>query len=385
MGAGQSAETEVNGQKPTGRCFNELYKIDNILGKGKNNEVYSLVPLNTGESDHNECVKIISKYKYKYDITILDQYKKWVKIQMSLDHEFLLNINQLYEDNEYFYFTMDRCYGGTLNNFLVELNMTVCKSKEIAEMTVTNIDDRIGKTPVAYKVVERFAACLISQVLLALVYMHKKGITHCSVKPGNILFRDKMCTSLVLSQWGRCCIGTTTTDTANTTNNTTTNVTTFTSGCNTDIYNNDGVYRSPENIKYGTSGPQMDVWGVGIILYFILAGRSPYKSEDDARIGKINWSKDLFCNYCEDTVNFCKKFLVTDPKKRVTASSAIKDYWLQRQLLNAAAMTPLDKPSVPPTAKFLRALTTYIRTYTLYMYSTNKYRNTNSFYLYVCV
>ena len=70
---------------------------------------------------------------------------------------------EVYEDKDYLYLVSDYMKGGELYDALVEKKAFT----------------------------EHDAAHITRQLLLAVSYLHNKGIIHRNIRPGNVMFRDK--------------------------------------------------------------------------------------------------------------------------------------------------------------------------------------------------
>ena len=78
-----------------------------------------------------------------------------------------------------------------------------------------------------------------------------------------------------------------------------------------------------------------DIWSCGIILYTMLCGHPPYMGPDENSIkakilhSKLNFSYKDFRNVSLEAVEYIKKLLNYDPKKRPSAEEALNDIWLR--------------------------------------------------------
>lgn len=103
------------------------------------------------------------------------------------------------------------------------------------------------------KLDEADSARIVSQILLALNYMHKQNIIHRDLKPENILIENE--TNVKLADFGFAVIN-----------------------------KNEGqsrvlgspLYMAPEIIRGEAYGPAVDIWAVGVITCILLTGRPPF-------------------------------------------------------------------------------------------------------------
>src|SRR5947209_16544195 len=107
-----------------------------------------------------------------------------------------------------------------------------------------------------------FQVNLLTQMLLALAYLHRRGVLHRDLKPGNVLVADGVVKVL---DFGLA---------------TTTNRATGTSGTL--------AYMAPEVMRGGVSSPVTDLYAVGVIAYEVFAGHHPFSIHQiDALINEI--------------------------------------------------------------------------------------------------
>lgn len=82
-------------------------------------------------------------------------------------------------------------------------------------------------------------------------------------------------------------------------------------------------------------GKPVDVWAMGVITYFLLAGYTPFdrdsqQQEMEAIIaGDYSFTpEEYWCNVSEVAKDFVRKCLTVDPKKRPTAGEMLEHEWL---------------------------------------------------------
>jgi len=167
---------------------------------------------------------------------------------------------------------------------------------------------------------EKDASKIIKQILEGLKAMHDKNAVHRDLKPENLLLSSKEDDADVL-------------------------ITDFgLSGIITDDepYLHDAVgtpsYIAPE-ILIALDTPQgyrfeVDVWGVGVIMYILLCGFVPFFGEDEDevydKIEEADYSFpspywDMISDEAKDLINQCFEL---DRNKRITIDEALKHPWI---------------------------------------------------------
>ncbi|XP_066148174.1 obscurin isoform X4 [Euwallacea fornicatus] len=95
-------------------------------------------------------------------------------------------------------------------------------------------------------------------------------------------------------------------------------------------------YVSPECANNEGVGFGHDMWGVGIITYILLSGRSPFRGAHDretlTRIRDGTWSFDdeWWCKFSPEARDFITKLLVYHPDGRMDVRTALRHPWLER-------------------------------------------------------
>lgn len=181
-----------------------------------------------------------------------------VTVHQKLMHEHIAQIYEVIKTPQKICLVMEYCSGGELFSHIVD------------------------NGPMA----ERKAAKIFYQVLSALFYMKRMGIHHRDIKPENILFDENMNAKIVDFGFGcksqdemrRTMCGT-------------------------------PSYTPPELLKKMSYSPElMDVWGLGVTLYAMLAAELPFDSDNSdkkkAKIMSCRWKQqEMFSNRANKLFN----------------------------------------------------------------------------------
>ncbi|KAJ2541178.1 hypothetical protein EV175_006165, partial [Coemansia sp. RSA 1933] len=123
-------------------------------------------------------------------------------------------------------------------------------------------------------------------------------------------------------------------------------------------------YAAPEmvnGIKY--TGPEVDIWSMGIILFFLLCGRTPFEGENLKEIyAKISRGKFNLPPYLsKDAQNILQNMLMVNPKLRVTMKGIIDHPWTNKDYDHSVDNHLPARPSVVlhPNEQSLQKMRSY--------------------------
>ncbi|CAD8057114.1 unnamed protein product [Paramecium sonneborni] len=185
-----------------------------------------------------------------------------------------------------------------------------------------NLDLYLQKWPLLS---EEKASKLFFKLFKSLAYLHSKGIMHRDLKPENIGLRlngnlDNPCiTSFGLAD---------------------------TIKINNDSDSDDDIkdylflrcgtpgFVAPEILKNQEYNCKVDVYSVGIILYYSLTGKKPFDSENYREIIEKNEEGNIeFQNLklSKEGFHFIESILQSDPKERITSQMALNHIWFRNE------------------------------------------------------
>ncbi|KYQ91197.1 protein kinase 3 [Tieghemostelium lacteum] len=231
----------------------------------------------------------------------------------TMDHPFIVRLHYAFQNDDFLFLCMDYIPGGELFHHL----------------------QKAGKFP------EELAKFYIAQVILALNYLHSNDIIYRDIKPENILLDEEghiKLTDFGLSKSGiTSMVGKAEGQFA----------TTF---CGTP------EYLAPEIIQSKGHGKAVDWWGVGVLLYEILAGRSPFicSNRNDMYKSMIQGNLRIPMFLSSEAQDLLEKLLVPDPTKRLgsNGSEEIMNHpffeLIPWRMLESKMITPPFKPTITP-------------------------------------
>ncbi|XP_046427711.1 ovarian-specific serine/threonine-protein kinase Lok [Neodiprion fabricii] len=166
---------------------------------------------------------------------------------------------------------------------------------------------------------ERIAKVIFYQVVLAVHYLHQRGITHRDLKPENILLATNAEITLVkVTDFGLSKLV-----------DTQTMMRTF---CGTPLYVAPEVLLTHGKGSYTN---QVDVWSLGVILYCCLSGLVPFISNaKDISLqhqivqGIYSFPRERFKKVSLRAIDLIQRMLTVDPSKRITIQDVVRHPWL---------------------------------------------------------
>jgi len=286
-------EGELLDHRPS---INRNYTIDNyeyitdcnkeliIIGRGGYGKIY----LAKNKKDNKEyAIKYVSKEKMKsvgVDYSII---KREIDIHIRITHPRIIKLYSYLEDRYNFYLAMEYAKKGSLYQL---------------------IQQKKGMS-------ENEAFFYFIQVASAIYFLHENGYAHRDIKPENILLDENG--GIKLCDFGWCV-----------------NVakgerTTF---CGT------YEYMAPEMINDEFYDKGIDIWSLGVLLYEMIHGYSPFRAHKfvkDAKKAQIeifvnikNNNYTINKDISEECIDLIDKLLTTDTKKRIKIDELFKHSWV---------------------------------------------------------
>ena len=266
------------------RNFEDYYEIKKEIGIGRNSHVNLGVQKNTGKL---VTIKIIQKKEETEKEEELVMYE--IDILKFCHHKNIVHLIDYFETFENIIIILNYIEGNTLGDYLKENNFNFTESK---------------------------AANIMLQIANGIQYLHKFGIIHRDLKPDNIIITQKDTEiSVKITDFGLSKI--------------VSKEEKLSEGFGT-LY-----YASPEIIQNFPYNKEIDIWSLGVILFYMFTGCYPFMGKEEVEIeDKIindpvefkdgEWAK--ISDKLQDLIRGC---LEKNPEDRITIDDFINHPWFK--------------------------------------------------------
>ncbi|XP_039249446.1 serine/threonine-protein kinase D1-like [Styela clava] len=264
--------------------ISQIYQIfpDEILGSGQFGIVYGGKHRKQG---FDVAIKVVDKLRFPHKEE--SQLRHEVQILEFLDQPGIVKLYNMFETPEQVFVVMEKLRGDMLEMILSSEN---------------------GRLP------ERITKFLISQILVALRYLHMKNIVHCDLKPENVLLSSndpfpqvKLCDfgfARIIGEksFRRSVVGT-------------------------------PAYLAPEVLRKQSYNRSLDMWSVGVIIYVSLSGTFPFNEDEDINQQIQNaafmYPPMPWREISRDAIELIMDLLQVKSRKRLSVDKASNHSWLQ--------------------------------------------------------
>ena len=180
---------------------------------------------------------------------------------------------------------------------------------------------------------------LFIQILNALCFLHENNLLHRDIKPENILIHNK--NEIKLCDFGTC--------NENFIGNRNTICGTF-------------EYMAPEIIKEKSYDKSVDIWSLGIVLYELTHGFTPFNMKFNGNkkydeiikeliLNKYDFNKGLIRFVSESCLNLIKSMIEYNPIKRIKMREILKDEFILKFSEKKISFSPRISKSISLTNK----------------------------------
>ena len=268
--------------------FTDYYELKEVIGKGK----FGVVNLGIHKKTQQQvAVKIINKDSIK---TVED--KELVRIEIGIlklcHHPNVVRLLDHLENEDYIFIVTEYIEGGTLGQYFKKKNFNFSENQ---------------------------ASTIMSQIASGVKYLHKYGIVHRDLKPDNIMITQQNDYGIIkIMDFGLSKI------------------------VSTQEKMVDGYgtlsYVAPEVLLRTPYNKEVDIWSMGVILYYMLCGHLPFKGNkeviiaekivnDDLEFDEEEW--EVRSKKVRELISSCLK---KEPEERITIDEFINHPWFKKNL-----------------------------------------------------
>jgi len=267
------------------RRLSDEYALGKKLGTGS----YAVVKEGTNKTSGDRfAVKIIAKKHAKET-----RLKSEVALMAQVDHPNCVKLWDVFSDPERLCLVLDLLTGGTVLDRILEVESFT----------------------------EGQAASVIADVLNALHYIHNIGITHRDLKPENLLYVTNDPSSdqynvIKIVDFGLAKLQD--------------DKSSLQTVCGTPYF------IAPEILdeEHKTYGAEVDVWSLGVILYFMLCGFHPFDDQkypimfNNIKKGRYSFPSPFWDSISKGAKDYIAQSLTVDPALRPTAGQCMEHPWI---------------------------------------------------------
>ena len=259
------------------------YDIGESIGKGKFGRVKLAIHKKTNKK---VAVKILKKKKM--DAEDFELYKREVEILKICQHPNIIRLLDVFENSEYIYIVMEYLSGGPLLQYFKERK---------------------------YKLKESRVRDIAHQISTSLFYLKSFGIAHRDMKPDNIMMASNTDDSEIkLIDFGLSKI----------------------IGPKERSKDPFGTipYAAPEIILRKPYSHSVDIWSLGVTIFFLMTGFHPFDSHDQQELLKKivrqepDWDAEEWKGASKECKDLVKKLLTKDKEKRIEIEDVLEHEWI---------------------------------------------------------
>ncbi|XP_021957604.1 mucin-12 isoform X1 [Folsomia candida] len=268
-------ENSAGVQNNRGR-LKQRFDLIRKLGQGTYGKVQLGIDKETGQE---VAIKTIKKSKIETEADLI-RIRREIQIMSSVRHPNIIHIYEVFENREKMVLVMEYAAGGELYDYLNE--------RKILQ--------------------EDEARRIFRQIASAVYYCHKNKICHRDLKLENILLDEK--SNAKIADFGL--------------SNVFDDVNMLKTFCGSPLY------ASPEIVK-GTpySGPEVDCWSLGVLLYTLVYGAMPFDGSNFKRLVKQISAGDYYePKKPAEASPLIRIMLTVDPKKRAKVEDICAHVWI---------------------------------------------------------
>ncbi|XP_071806169.1 serine/threonine-protein kinase SIK2-like [Asterias amurensis] len=281
--------TETQGKPRRGHIRVGFYDIDKTIGKGN----FAVVKLAKHRITKSQvAIKIIDKSRL--DESNLQKVYREVQIMKMLHNPHIIKLYQVMETKSMLYLVSEYASNGEMFDYLANHG----------------------------RMSEKDARKKFWQIINAVAYCHQRRVVHRDLKAENLLLDSNM--NIKIADFGFSNF--------------------FVPGDQLATWCGSPPYAAPEVFEgHRYSGPQLDIWSLGVVLYVLVCGALPFDANTlpqlKERVLAGRFRIPFFMSTeCEQLI---RKMLVIDPAKRYTIEQIKNHKWMQ---MDGGEPSPVTSP-----------------------------------------
>ncbi|KAL8158280.1 CBL-interacting serine/threonine-protein kinase 7-like [Apium graveolens] len=279
----------------SGSIIHEKYQLGQVLGRGSFAKVYRAKSLinnaMNNDRDRDVAIKVIEKVKVSSGVSYATAESLLVREVSAMkrlnDHPNILKIYEVLATKSKIYLVMELAEGG-------EMFSQISKRGKMNE--------GLGRK-------------YFQELIMALRFCHRNGVTHRDLKPQNLLLDE--CGKLKVSDFGLSALPEHVRDGL------------LYTACGTPSYTAPEVVR-----RSGYDGAKADMFSCGVILFVFLAGFLPYNEGNLGELYKKVYRRDfVFPDWIsKGAKNVIFKLLDPNPSTRMSMEGVVGSNWFKKGL-----------------------------------------------------
>ena len=254
-------------EKFSGEKKIETYIKGEKIGKGGFSTCYKLYNV---QDKKIYAAKEIIKVKSSYD-----RIKNEIDIYEYLKHDNIVNQKEHFTCNDTQYLIFEFCENGDLSHL-------IDKRKKLKEIEVQYY---------------------ITQLIQALIHLHDRNIVHRDLKLGNIFLTGKM--ELKLGDFGLA------------------KKLSFRDEKISEMVGTP-AYMAPEILENKGYSLEVDIWSLGVIMYYLIIGKLPFNKPNQEDIKSVSYTFPKKANISRAAKSLIEQILVKDPKERPSLKQILR-------------------------------------------------------------
>lgn len=271
------------------KSFFDFYDMMEDIGEGK----FGVVKLGVHKKTKEKvAIKIIKKESM--NTTDIELVKSEIDIMKLCRHRNIVTLLDHFENSEYIFIIMELLTGGDL-------------------------EEHFHKTK--FKFTEAKAASIMYQLASGIKYLHDYGVLHRDLKPENIMLSDNTEKATIkIMDFGLSKI----------------------MGPQERVADGFGTlsFVAPEVLIRQPYNKQIDIWSLGVILYYMLSGTLPFDDENDNEeviakmtvFTEVQFPSKYWSKRTEDVIDLIRKCLIKNPEERIKIDEYLQHLWIKSNI-----------------------------------------------------